>query len=493
MPLKVPNGVSEAPIVNDIHSYDYYSDFEAYLKDNPMNLDIDESKIITRFKPNFNPTKIDHIIDPYEYALEYLGDTSAEGRAKYLHYLEQGKYIQQMQMVAFENWYNSPEQQVKRQRSAGLNPDLLGVENTPSASGAAPDGSGISGLPTQEAIDAQKAAIEAQKIQNIATIVSSIANVAGLASNFANLTFLKPQKQILENQAEQGTLQNIAAAEAIYSKGISGRLASAIASAGDSFDASAWFADDSNFEGLYDAYTASPSPQMKAIFDNLRSRGQEGLMSQALAINKSRADTQTGYASIIGSSQYSDDVKVQAMYLKPLNDAKYKLEEALTAYQTKLVSYDKDYLDNLSAFKAAAAKNAEYDALTAENQYKSEYFGALEGKKVAAYEELLRSVDSIKKQCQSEIYGNFKTAITDSPYSPLGLAASYMSLDNSHIQFTEWLIASGVNGLGELLSTSPTSSPSSPDVSPSPFIPRSGFTHFGSDFYQFPNGMNFGN
>lgn len=53
---------------------------------------------------------------------------------------------QELDIMNYENWYNSPAQQAKRMRDAGLNPDLQGVNSSESASASTPSSSIPSGI-----------------------------------------------------------------------------------------------------------------------------------------------------------------------------------------------------------------------------------------------------------------------------------------------------------------------------------------------------------
>ena len=424
-----PDGIS-----SDFSSTTYYGDRRG-ITSPPFTQILHDKQLADLMSYAKDITSLEQIIDPYEYAKQYLSDDSAEGRAKYLHYLEQGKYIQQMQMTAYENWYNSPEQQALRQREAGLNPDLNGVENAASASGAAPDGSGVAGLPTEEQLTAQK-------IQNITSIVNSIAGVANLASSFANLSLIKPQKELMQSQALQGQLNNIATAEGLYSKGIAGRLASAISSAGDAFDAASWFDDDSNFDGLFAAMTPNPSPQMEAIFNNLRTYGRESLMSQALDINKQRAQTQSDFADIVSDPRYSDDVVIQVAQTRPLMKALFEIRQLKADFEQERYRITKEYMDNLDPAALAEYQNAFASAGTAEAGYNYDYFSELNGKVMAGYEKMIKSCENVRKTMEKSIYENLKTIYDLNPNSQRGIASSYLLLHGTSMQWYEYLGAS---------------------------------------------------
>lgn len=80
-------------------------------------------------------------IDPTDYKL------NRRGKMMYQHDLSAAQYAAELQLMMYQNAYNSPTAQAQRQREAGINPDLAGVSGE-SAAGmqgnvSTPDASGI--------------------------------------------------------------------------------------------------------------------------------------------------------------------------------------------------------------------------------------------------------------------------------------------------------------------------------------------------------------
>ena len=215
-------------------------------------------------------TSLDDIINPYDYAAEYLDDQSVEGKAKYLHYLEEGKYLQQMQMAQYENWYNSPEQVALRQRAAGINPDLVGLQGAESSSAAAPEGSGVAGLTPTDIAESQ---IRSQKIQNIMSIVNGVASVASLGVNaFSSLSMLPKQKQIADNEITAGNLTNASLEKSLLFTGLvdsgAGAITAALKAGDKDFNFADWLADSANTRHVFDAFN-SGSPNSSVPIQQL--------------------------------------------------------------------------------------------------------------------------------------------------------------------------------------------------------------------------------
>lgn len=432
------NGVMDSPVVEN-PSYEVGT--------TRPTVTVDMSSTVSRplqvpFGTNLmdlNITSLDQVINPYDYAKQYLGDDSAEGRAKYLHYLEEGKYIQQMQMAAYQNWYNSPEEVAKREREAGLNPDLIGLESgNESATASAPETSGVAALPTEEAL-------RSQRIQNIMSIVNGFSQVAGLATSFANLSLVKPQRDLMTSQSVQGQLENIATQEALFGHGISSRLADAIGAVADGqvFDADKWFSDESNLSGLYEAFASSDTPQNKAIFQNLL-RNRESLLSQANEIAAQRAKNQTEFAKSSNASHYSPDINIQHQMLSPVMDALQRLDEIKVSFEQEVINMKKEYMKNLDPAKLAELQNAIAAGGIAEAGYEEDYFTELNGQLMASYERMIKSCENVKSTMTKAIYNNLFTTYNQNPMSTEGIASSYLLLQGAHITWAEYLAAYGL-------------------------------------------------
>lgn len=145
-------------------------------------------QVLQSYQPNVNSpdTVVNHITpqrwsDDYRDDLNY-GNINVEASNPFGIWTKQDQALFEVQMaqaqqlnawsqMEYENWYNSPEQQARRQRMAGLNPDLQGIDNMSSASpsGVTPP-SGPSGT----------------GIGEVASMVGSVFSVFTTAMNIAN-------------------------------------------------------------------------------------------------------------------------------------------------------------------------------------------------------------------------------------------------------------------------------------------------------------------
>ena len=67
------------------------------------------------------------MVDPMDYR------RTKRGQQQYQHDLELAKYDAELNLMMYQNEYNSPAEQAKRMREAGMNPELMGLQGTPSA------------------------------------------------------------------------------------------------------------------------------------------------------------------------------------------------------------------------------------------------------------------------------------------------------------------------------------------------------------------------
>lgn len=115
--------------------------------------------------------------NPYDYIDQSYYKNNARGRMAYQEDLAKLLYMAQINQEERMNEYNSPEQQAKRMREAGLNPDLLGVSGEPAANVAGYNGNPMDG--TQSSL---------QNVSDIFGIVSSTINiVSSIASGVGSI------------------------------------------------------------------------------------------------------------------------------------------------------------------------------------------------------------------------------------------------------------------------------------------------------------------
>lgn len=386
-------------------------------------------------------TSLDDIINPYDYAAEYLDDQSVEGKAKYLHYLEEGKYLQQMQMAQYENWYNSPEQVALRQRAAGINPDLVGLQAAESASASAPEGSGVAALTPTDIAESQ---IRSQKIQNIMSIVNGVASVASLGVNaFSSLSMLPKQKQIADNEITAGNLTNASLEKSLLFTGLvdsgAGAITAALKAGDKDFNFADWLANSANTQHVFDAFN-SGSPNSAAIWSSLLSN-PEAIQEKAMHLAKSRVGAQYDLSEMAGSSYFDDSVVIQSGMLGPLMDATIQVRAKVAEWEQKKLSIIEKYASGLDVSALADSANRVAGAQGAEADYQNEYYSSLDAEQMAAYDFLIKESEKVAASMEKAINDNLLTVYNANRFNERGFAAAYLYCGGAAKDWKEYLIA----------------------------------------------------
>lgn len=380
---------------------------------------------------------LDKIKNPYDAAADFLDDQSVLGKARYLHELEKAKMEYDMQMMHYQNWYNSPAQVAARQRAAGINPDLVGLQGAESASAESSDGSGVASVTPTDLAESQ---MKAQKISNIMSVVNGVAGVASLATNFAQLSMMKSQKNLMSAQGTEVNLNNIAKEKALLLAGLgeagASAISAAVAAGDESFDFSTWLGS-TDHSGIFNAYS-SGHPNSRAIFDNLLT-SPEVIQAEAMRITEERASTQSDFSKIAGSKYYSDDVVIQMSMVGPLMDAQIELEQNNIRLEKELNVIRSRYASSLdiegladSANKVAASQGAEAD-------YQNTYFSSLDAEKMAAIEFAIKQNEKVKATMEKHINENLKTVYLQNKDNERGFAAAYLFTSGAGAHWAAYL------------------------------------------------------
>lgn len=123
--------------------------------------------------------------NPYAFIDSSDYRNNKKGRAQYQEDLAELLYLGQLIGEDRMNEYNSPVEQAKRMREAGLNPDLIGVENMPAANIAGYSANPMDGIPTTSESISNTIGI----IANVMTMATGLMNAVGTfnAQSISNL------------------------------------------------------------------------------------------------------------------------------------------------------------------------------------------------------------------------------------------------------------------------------------------------------------------
>ena len=119
--------------------------------------------------------------NPYDYIDSGNYKNTARGKMQYQEDLAKLLYMAQINQENRMNEYNSPAEQAKRLREAGINPDLAGVDNMPAQNVA-----GYQGNP----MDGTKTTLE--QASDVFGIISSATNIVGSLVSGASTIFGNP-------------------------------------------------------------------------------------------------------------------------------------------------------------------------------------------------------------------------------------------------------------------------------------------------------------
>lgn len=127
--------------------------------------------------PNFDPHDPTTFDDPYQNIQSYYTPEQLNA------HINQGIFNNNQQWKQFDLWYNSETQKIKRLLSAGLNPDLIGLDSASTNSSSPIESSGAGSLAVQES---QLALQRYQAInQTMLGVAGTIVSAVGSLFNFA--------------------------------------------------------------------------------------------------------------------------------------------------------------------------------------------------------------------------------------------------------------------------------------------------------------------
>lgn len=374
------------------------------------------------------------IINPEKLLEGFDWSTSTDDQAQYNRLLQLLRNYQSQQEASYQEWYNSTEQQVLRDRVAGLNTDILGVSGSQASEAGVGAGSPFEGITSQEEINVQK---QQMKNQRFANLVSSIGTIANLANVFSGLSTLPLQKDLLKAQADSQNLGNLASFEAMAGTEISSRLSDAISSAlsipGQSLDINEWFGNESNFNNVFEAYAPSDTPAYRNAFANVRKRMQSSL-GRAYEQGKVTAENQGSFSSLVADPTYSADHLIQIAQLRPYMEACKELQLARDTYERKLAEWNTKYRDALSVRSAV-------DAANAQSEYDAEYYRNIDAERQAAYDMLIKESQAIASKMQKVIDSNLIEIYDKNPSNHKGIAAAYLFSGGASKSWYEYLLS----------------------------------------------------
>lgn len=337
-------------------------------------------------------TSRDQIYDPYDLVRLHMYGNGANAQAAYNADLARAKQFVERQEAAYQEWYNSPEQMAIRQREAGLNPDLSGIDGTSEAADvSSPEGSPLDNIPSTEQ---QFASV----IGGIGSIVGSLSSVASLATAFTNIGLSPYQKNSLISQDYSSELSNIDSLKTLISSDISDALATAVdlhnsTDSLEPFDYDSWFNDDNNFNSLKSSYGHFP------FFDSALSNARR----QSLRFHKNASELQKDTLSfdfdigkLLSDPRLSPSQKLTAIQVRPYVTACYEADKLDAEVRSAIANFNKDYYSNS------------------------------DGSLVSSFDKLFRDTQSIAFRLESKINEGYISMFDSEPNGFNGFRAAYL-------------------------------------------------------------------
>lgn len=378
------------------------------------------------------------IINPSDYIdiSQYTND--AYGRSLYQSDLLAAQTLAKQQEAAYLDWFNSPEQVAQRERDAGLNPNLVGLEGA--AAGVQTDPS--SGSPLENVMSDEQ--IRAQKIQNISSILSGVSSLIGTISSVGGLVNSFAQIGLTKSQTQQSELTNANLFQQLVHKDVSGRVANAMSSAmslGKVFSMDDFFGNADNFSGIFESYAPADNPQYRSLYDSTLKQTQS-LLGQAFTLNKDTASNQSDFARLVSNPYYSDDIVLQVGMLEPVMQGIENFRLVQQEFDTFANEMRLKYSQGIDIQSAIDASNAQFEANAVQANYNEDYYSQLDGEEQARYDALIKKSQSILDNIEASVRDNLFQIWDKNKSTQRGLSAAYMLLGQTPMSLKEWIAMS---------------------------------------------------
>ena len=363
-------------------------------------------------------TSRDQIIDPYSLVDPAWYRKTRAGQADYNSDLKRAQLYAERQEAAYQEWYNSPEQQAIRDRAAGLNPDLTGLSGSEASDTAQDPNSPTAGMATNGQL----------ALDSINTVMNAVQTAASVATLAAGIPNIGKQGQLLNAQVDAQNIANVNAFEQTAHNAIASKFATfhaAETAAGRVVDVAKYFAEDSNFDDILPSYAPSDNPMYKHALDRVR-KGSESVLAQAYSTNADAAQNQQSFARLLANPYANQNTVVMAAILEPMMDAVFQMEAYEAQYRSDAAKFKSEAMSGIDA-----TETGEVWLETQKQELRSKEFSNI--------------IDSAKTQ----VYQNLKDTYLKDRFSPAGQTAQMLIL--GHYQSTlEGLL---VNYITQLLST----------------------------------------
>lgn len=398
-------------------------------------------------------TSREQIIDPYALIDVSNYRNTKKGQALYNADLERAKMYAERQEAAYQEWFNSEAQQAARQRDAGLNPDLIGVEPSAAADTQQAEGSPIDGIGTTGDTIATAAGIA---VTTIGTVVSAIATLGALPATIgaalATAGAAVKQANNLEANTNATNLATLKSAEDSYEEAIINQVADARDAAlasGAEFDEEAYLSDDANFaNGLLETYAPvgfdAKHPQYSQYVNALsRARNKRRrIAAESAKINKDADSGQLEWLKIRTDPRVSSSDRLSMATMIPLSRGYFELEKKQLQFAQDVLDLKNKYIDSIDPEDAAEAFNLRNQAAIAESTHNRDYYNEYDGAYKAKLDKYLKDAEVTIKSTSAMINKHYRDIWLDESKSfTERQGALFMIMDGVARKSRDFLIA----------------------------------------------------
>lgn len=402
-------------------------------------------------------TSRDQFIDPYAAVNPAFYKKTRAGQAQYNSDLQRAQLYLQQQMAAYEEWYESSEQQAIRDREAGLNPDLLGLgENEAGAVTMTP----VSPIDGQET----NGQVASRVVENIVGVVGTLANVASLASAFVTLpttlSNLGKQGNLLDAQIagqslvnEAQDISNTSALGVQMANDIGDLLATAMqahldSGSEDPFDLDGFFSNDDNFAALKEVYGSNPrytsllAKQKKAVLEHQK---------KAVNLQKDVAQGFLDYGQVASNPFLSPSQKLTILQLRPFTEACVKADQAEFNLRKVMADWKSKVQEGISADKAIRAANVQFDSQIEQGEYLAKYYDSVDPELVAGFEQFMREIQTTSGSLEQLINQGYIDMFNNDPTGVGAWRAAYLYGSNGGASWNEAYIVRSIENTKALI------------------------------------------
>lgn len=396
-------------------------------------------------------TSRDQILDPYSLVDFSNYRNTKKGQALYNADLERAKMFAERQEAAYQEWYNSEASQASRQREAGLNPDLNGVESSVASDTQQAQGSPIDGIGTTEDT---ALAVGGAVVTTIGTVVSAVATLgalpATLAAGFATAGKAIADTRLTNAAAIAAEDANIKSAEGSWFGALGDALSTAESvslAAGQDFDSAAWLSDSKNTDPIFESYiptgVAKDSPlygRYRASFDRqLAARSR--LLASSRKLGKDAAQSSIDFAQILADPRTSSSMLYQVATMKPIMDFKFKADELAEEVRFMSNELKKLGVGGIDKDIATGFINAELKAKFTKFGFDEDFWNNMDGKEAALADMTSRKANALLVDVNAQTKAYFRDIWFDkSKDLATRMGAAYCLADNVNKKSSQWCV-----------------------------------------------------